>query len=241
MGFNEALLLVEACLCAGFVFVAWKLDKNRLHGLIIIFLILIATTGGKVIEIFGHATNAGNVFYAAVFLATYFLIERWGTSEGFRAIGVGIVGVLFFTVFLQITVAFESVPGGAPFADALGVLFETTPRLALASLAGYAASQALNVYLYAALKRRFGGRHVWLRANVANAAAQALDSIIFFSVAFGGLVSSPAIADIILTGYAVKVAFMMLAAPLLYLNSVEEDERDGSAEITMRHHGASVL
>lgn len=241
MGFNEALLLVEATLCAGFVFVAWKLDKHRLHGLIAIFLILIATTGGKIVEFFGHETNTGNIFYASVCLATYFLIERWGKGEAFRSVGVGVVAVLFFTVFLQITVAFEGVSEAARFSGALDILFETAPRLALASLAAYAASQALNIYLYAALKRRWAGRYVWLRANLANAGTQALDSVIFFSIAFGGLVLPSDVADIILTGYAIKIAFMMLAAPLLYLNVVEEEEHEGQPEITMRYHGASTL
>ncbi len=188
MGFNELLLYASAAICIAFVFFAYKLDKERLYSAIIIFLILISVTGGKLVELFGHTTNTGNVFYASIFLATYFLIERYGKREGIRSIWVGISCVLVFTALAQLAVHMEGSPSTAGLNGALSYAFSPGPRLALASLAAYLMSQTLNVHYYIFLKKRFQDRYLWLRANVCNATAQIVDSIVFFSIAFAGIV-----------------------------------------------------
>ncbi len=218
MQFNDYILLLTAILSAAMVLIASKTDKERLYSLIIIFLFLISIVGGKVVEFFGHQTNTGNIFYASVFLATYFLVERYGTREGVRSIFVGVTAVVFFSVLLQLTLMLISSPGSVAFNNALAAAFAPAPRLALASLVAYMLSQTLNVYLYAALKKYFEERQLWLRANISNVLSQLLDSAVFFSIAFFGVVPTENVADILLTGFVIKVAFMLIASPLLYLN-----------------------
>jgi hypothetical protein len=234
MGFNEALLLVEAVICAGLVIAVWTLDRERLMGVIAIALILITTAGGKVIEVFGHETNTGNLFYASIFLATYFLIERYGRRAGMRAVWWGVAAVVSFLALAELSVAFVGSGQTGSFDAALFSIFDRAPRIALASLVAYVASQSLNVYLYAYLKRRLDGGRLWLRANIANALAQVLDSAVFFSIAFIGVVPPPHVFDIIVTGYVIKTCFIAVAAPLLYFNTVEEEEGD-TASVTIRY------
>jgi queuosine precursor transporter len=235
MGVNELLLILTAAASAGFVYGAWRLDKERIYSIIVIFLILISVLGGKIVEFFGYQTNTGNIFYAAVFLATYFLIERYGRREGIRSIWIGVAGVLSFAVLLQLALLYKSVPATEGLGEALALAFEPISRLALASLLGYIASQSLNVYLYIYLKERFAGTRLWFRANLANLCAQILDSLIFFTVAFWGVVPSAQVYEVIAIGFIIKVLFMMAAAPLLYLNRVEEDEASGSVMMTLRY------
>src|SRR5260370_1365033 len=110
MQFNEITLFLTALICASLVLIVWKINKERLYGLIVIFLILISTAGGKIVLFFGHETNTGNIFYASIFLATYFLVERHGKREGFRSIWVGVAGVLSFAVLLQLALMLASDP-----------------------------------------------------------------------------------------------------------------------------------
>jgi uncharacterized integral membrane protein (TIGR00697 family) len=229
---NELLLLVTAMISALFVAGGWWLGKERLYSVAVVFLILIAAVGGKVVLFFGHATNTGNVFYASIFLATYFIIERFGRREGFHFMWVSVVAVLFFSAFISITVALIGVPDTAPISDALSIAFAPVSRVALASLCAYMLSQTLNVYLYLYLKERMQGKRLWLRANIANFFAQALDSAVFFTIAFWGAVSPYNIWDILLTGFAIKVIYMLCASPLLYLNRIEEDD-DGFGTVVL--------
>jgi len=64
---NELLLAGSSLASALFTTLMWKLGKNRLYAAIIVFLILIASVGGKLVPVFGHVTNSGNIFYASVF------------------------------------------------------------------------------------------------------------------------------------------------------------------------------
>ncbi|OGG52669.1 hypothetical protein A3H16_01105 [Candidatus Kaiserbacteria bacterium RIFCSPLOWO2_12_FULL_53_8] len=232
---NELLLLITALVSASFVVAGWKLGKERLYSVMIVFLILITAVGGKIVFFFGHATNTGNIFYASVFLATYFLIERFGRREGIYSIWVGIIAVLFFSVLARITIALTGADVTTPLNDALAIAFGPVPRIALASLCGYALSQSLNVYLYLSLKKRMRGRYLWLRANICNAIAQLLDSAVFFTIAFLGVVSFSDVSDIIFTGLAIKIVYMMFASPLLYLNRFEEEEdSEGNVVVTLK-------
>jgi uncharacterized integral membrane protein (TIGR00697 family) len=221
---NELLLLITALVSALFVLAGWKFGKERLYSVIIVFLILIAAVGAKIVFFFGHPTNTGNIFYASVFLATYFLIERFGKREGLYSIGVGIVAVVFFSALIQITIALTGSPATAPINNALATAFGPISRVTLASLCAYALSQSLNVYLYLVLKERMQGKYLWLRANICNALAQLLDSTVFFLIAFIGLVPPADIWEIIFTGLFIKIVYMMVASPLLYFNRVEEEQ-----------------
>jgi hypothetical protein len=231
---NELLLFITALLSGLFVWGGWKLGKERLYSVIIVFLILITAVGGKIIILFGHETNTGNIFYASVYLATYFLIERFGRKEGLYSIWVGIIAVAFFTIAVQITIAFAGIDATAPFNAALTAVYGSALRIAFASIVAYMFSQNLNVRLYLYLKERFHRRYLWLRANICNVVSQLLDSGIFFAVAFWGVVAPSGIADIILTGLAIKIVYMMIASPLLYLNRLEEEEEaNGNVAVTL--------
>lgn len=232
---NELLLFITALVSTVLVLAGWKFGKERLYSVIIVFLILISAVGGKIAVFFGHETNTGNIFYAAVFLATYFLIERFGRKEGIYSIWVGMVAVLFFSILVRITVGLIGSETTSALNEALSIAFNPLPQVALASLCAYGISQSLNVYLYLRLKDWMHGSKLWLRANISNALAQSVDSIIFFTIAFWGVALPSGIFDLVLTGIFIKVVYMMVASPLLYLNTIEEgQDREGNTVIMLR-------
>jgi uncharacterized integral membrane protein (TIGR00697 family) len=231
---NELLLLGQAAVSTLVVLVIWRYARERLFGIIALYLILITVSGGKIVEFFGHPTNAGNIFYASVYLATYFLIERMGRREGVKSIWLGVAGVLIFFMFTEMTLAFSSSLVASEFSDAFQAAHASFSRLTVASLIAYIVSQNLNVYLYTYLKRRLNGTYLWVRANVCNLIAQFLDSIIFFTVAFWGAVQPENIVDIMMTGFIIKVAFVAITTPLLLMNRVELEEGKDFSTISLR-------
>jgi queuosine precursor transporter len=231
---NELLLVIEAAVCALLVVVTWRFALERLYAVIAIFLILIANLGGKIIEVFGHATNTGNIFYAAVFLATYFIIERNGKREGIYSIWIGVIAVAVFFVLVQITVAMVGSPTTAVLNNALPVAYSPFSQITVASLIAYVVSQNLNVYLYTYLKRKINGSYLWVRANVSNVLAQIVDSALFFTIAFWGLVPPGNIWDILITGFAIKVIFVAVTSPLLFLNRIEQEDGRDFSKISIR-------
>lgn len=231
---NEILLILTAVFSIIFILVSWRSGKERLYSAIIIFLLLIPTVGGKIVEFMGFETNTGNIFYASVFLATYFLIERFGKKEGIRSIWIGISGVVSFLILIKITLALTGSNTTRPLNEALDTAFGPSTRVAIASLIAYVLSQNLNVYLYTTLKEKMKGARLWLRANIANALAQILDSAVFFIIAFWHVVPLANVFEIIVVGLVIKILYMMLAAPLIYLNTVEYEERGNYSTVTVK-------
>ena len=231
---NELLLLGQAAVSTIFVLLTWHFARDRLYGVIFILLVLIGVGGGKLIEIFGHVTNTGNIYYGAIFLATYFIIERLGKRQGIYSIWLAVIAIAFFFILMQIVVSFASVPATAHFSDALSEAFSPFSRLTSASLIAFVLSQNLNIFIYIWLKERWNGARLWLRANIASFAAQILDSVVFFSIAFWGVVPSANVWGIIAIGFLVKVVYVALATPLLYLNRIESEDGGDYVEISLR-------
>ena len=233
---NEALLLLTAVVSTGFIIVSSKFGtKENLHGSIVIFLILISTVGGKIVEFFGYETNTGNIFYASIFLATYFLIERHGRHEGSRSLWTGVVGLVSFLILIKITLLLTGSEVTSQLNQALSAAFVPTTRIAAASILAFILSQSLNIYIFVTLKEKFEGKYLWLRANVSNALSQILDSLIFFTLAFFGVASIASVLEIILVSLTIKIVYMMVASTAIYLNRIEFGNRhDDYSTITIR-------
>lgn len=105
---NEMLVVGMALLDFTAIALVSRFGREWLYGLIGVNLILISTTGAKLIEHFGLITNVGNVFYAAVFLCLFLLIEQYGHRSAIRGIWLGFALLAFFigmTQFVLSTVA----------------------------------------------------------------------------------------------------------------------------------------
>lgn len=215
---NELLLLSIAILDLGLVLLMHRLGKKWLYSSIVVNLILISVFGAKLISIFGLVTNSGNVFYAAVFFATYLLIEHHGLSSGVNVVWLGVLSTTFFMVMSQFAAFTVGVGETAEINGAIHTLFTLAPRVALASLVAYVAAQSLNSLLYGGFKKRNGKDRLWLRALASSSVAQLLDSILFFSIAFLGIVPLAVMVQAMIIGYVVKVLVGAMSIPLLYLS-----------------------
>jgi uncharacterized integral membrane protein (TIGR00697 family) len=56
--------------------------------------------------------------------------------------------------------------------------------MALASLIAFGASDFLDIYIFSKIRKAFGQKRLWLRNNVSNIISQAIDTILFMTIAF---------------------------------------------------------
>ena len=209
---NEALFVLSALIDILFILVAARRGTTWLYGTIILNLVLVTIFGAKLITVFGLATNAGNVFYACVFLATHFILERHGRQEGVKTVLFGVGLMVLFTLMAQLATAFsESVPG-----DVAVMSFPL--RITFASILAYVFAQRINIAVYDWLKRRTHGKLLWLRSNGANIVGQLADSLLFFSIAFLDLPGS-VLVQAILAGWLLKSLVVLAGTPFLYLDT----------------------
>jgi uncharacterized integral membrane protein (TIGR00697 family) len=215
--FNETLFLLTAFAIFSFIFCCFFLGRRWLHAAIAVNLIAISFFGAEVVSIFGKITNVGNIFYVAVFFAGQLLAEHYGRKEADRSIGLGFAYVVFVIVVGQIIVRYVPTPESVKVAESIKALFVFTPRIALASLLAYLCSQSINIWLYSYIGK-LRKKEIWLRSIVSNLVGQFLDSIIFFSVAFLGVLSQGQLVEAMTTGFWIKFLLGLFMVPLLYLS-----------------------
>lgn len=212
---NEFLFILSVVVNIVFIFIAARKGIEWLLGAISANLILVGIFGAKLITIFGLTTNVGNIFYACVFLATHFIIERYGRKVGQKTIWYGLMFILFFVAMSWFATQLIGISTNKVGDNSMGMSFSV--RLIVASMLGYVFSQCVNIAVYDRIKIWTNGKFLWLRSNCANIISQFLDSVLFFSIAFFDL-SGPVLVQTILAGWIIKIVVVAMGTPFLYLD-----------------------
>lgn len=200
----------------GLILFASRRGKEFLFATIAINLALISVFGAKLISVFGFVTNTGNVFYAGVFLATHMLIENYGKEEGYRTIRTGAFAILLFLLMAQFTFDLTGYAGTADVNRAIDNLFRNIPRIGIASISAFIIAQYVNIWFYGLLKDKTRNKKLWLRDNASNLLGQFVDSALFFSIAFMGIVPNTVLIQIMIGGFIAKVAVGAVGTLFLY-------------------------
>ena len=171
----------------------------------------------KTVELFGMTASLGNIVYSTSFLATDILSENYGKKDAVRAVGIGFIALASLTLFMNFALLFE--PASIDFAhESMETLYTLLPRIALASFLAYGISQVHDVWAYALLKkRRPQSRWIWLRNNLSTMVSQALDTLIFVTIAFVGSIPAREFWQIALSTYVLKWFVAGADTPLVYL------------------------
>lgn len=210
------VLLYLAIAISFCVFIAW-LSRSRGPALltgVFAALILIATTvAAKIIVIGPVVLSATVVTYSMTFLISDMLSEFYGKRAARHAILSALVADIIFVVTIFFVLRWTPAPVWEG-QEAMETVLGQTPRIVLASIAAYIAAQLSDISVYHALKKKTGGRLLWLRNNVSTIIGQSIDSVIFYTVAFLGVVP---IVQLIAWTIAAKVFIAIVDTPALYL------------------------
>jgi len=146
------------------------------------------------------------------------LTEVYGYSAARRVIWLGFCCNLIFVGFI---VAAGALPGAAGAWDgtaqsAYQRVLGFAPRLLAASFAAYVAGEFLNAFIMARLKVATRGRWLWSRTISSTLVGQGIDSAIFISGAFLGVLPSGILVRTILFQWDFKTAYEILATPVTY-------------------------
>jgi len=171
----------------------------------------------KTVQLFGLTSSLGNIVYATSFLATDILSENYGKKDAGRAVGIGFLSLLSLTVFMNLALLFK--PATVDFAQqSMLTLYSLLPRIALGSFVAYGVSQFHDVWAYSLMKERHPERQwIWLRNNASTMVSQAIDSLIFVTIAFVGSVPARAFWELVLSTYVLKWLVAAADTPLVYL------------------------
>ncbi|MCX6129975.1 MAG: queuosine precursor transporter [Proteobacteria bacterium] len=191
----------------------------------------------KVVTIAGFTFGAGNLFFPLSYLFGDVLTEVYGYARSRRVVWAGFAALIFASVMSWIVLSLPAAEGYTGQA-ALMQVFGSTPRIVLASILAYFIGEFMNSLVLAKLKVKTEGRLLWLRTIGSTIAGEAVDSLLFYPLAFYGIWANDLLLKVMLANYCIKVGWEVLATPLTYrvvafLKRVEqEDYYDRTTDFT---------
>jgi uncharacterized integral membrane protein (TIGR00697 family) len=183
---------------------------------IFVVVLLISNLVGQKISAFGPFRVSGaQLLFPITYIFGDVFTEVYGYSASRRVIWIGFFASAVLAVMGLITVALPPAPDW-PNQKAFATVFEFVPRLVGASLVAYWCGEFANSFVLAKMKLVTKGRYLWTRTVGSTVVGQAVDTVIVMILAFGGSLSAGLIANLIVSGYAFKVVYEVLATPLTY-------------------------
>lgn len=144
----------------------------------------------KVIQVGSITVTAGLLVFPISYIINDCIAEVWGFKKARLIIWSGFAMNFFVVALGLIAVAIPA----APFWEGeehFDFVFGMAPRIVIASLTAFLVGSFLNAYVMSKMKVASGGKNFSVRAILSTIVGETADSLIFFPVAFGGVIAWP--------------------------------------------------
>jgi uncharacterized integral membrane protein (TIGR00697 family) len=172
----------------------------------------------KIVQFDGWpAFGAGVLFFPISYVFGDILTEVYGYARARRVIWAGFAGLIFASFMAWVVVALPP----APFWEnqkAYEVAFGQAPRIAAASMFAYFCGEFVNSFVLAKMKIVTAGRWLWTRTIGSTIAGEAVDSALFYPLAFynSGIIPNEQLGAIMLAQFVLKVSVEVIFTPVTY-------------------------
>lgn len=167
----------------------------------------------KVIQ-FGFVTfTAGMLVFPISYIINDCIAEVWGFRRTRLVIWLGFLLNFFAVGVGQIAVFIPA----APFwegEEAFNFVFSLAPRVAIASFLAFFVGSFMNAYVMSRMKLQSKGKHFSVRAIVSTLAGEGVDSLIFFPIAFAGMMPVHELIRMMLTQMILKTLYEIIILPV---------------------------
>jgi len=190
----------------------------------------------KLSTVGGFTFGAGILFFPLSYVLGDVLTEVYGYANARRCVWAGFVALAFMAFMATVVVAMPPSPdwgcaassdpafagaarAGGPAAICQSTyesVFGSTWRIALASLLAFWCGEFVNSFVLAKMKVWTGGRRLWTRTIGSTVFGQAVDSAIFYPIAFYGIWQTQSVMEVMVTNWAMKVGWEVLLTPVTY-------------------------
>ncbi|NSW77847.1 MAG: queuosine precursor transporter [Chthonomonadetes bacterium] len=176
---------------------------------------IVAVKPVRVFNLFQLDLDAGTLLFPISYIFGDVLVEVYGYARSRRVIWLGFGFNLFAALLFAIIVALPPSPEWQ-MQEAFATILGQTPRIVLGSLIAFWCGEFVNSYVMAKMKILTGGQYLWTRTISSTMVGQAVDTVLFQTIAFAGVWETPLLLRVILWNYTAKVLYEALATPLTY-------------------------
>lgn len=186
-----------------------------LLALFVAILLISNIAATKLLAVGPFIMDGGAILFPLTYIIGDVLAEVYGLKAAKRAIwtafGVSALAALTF-------LAVQYLPGAPEYANqaAFEAVLGFVPQIVIASLAAFLCGQFMNAYVLVKMKEKWGDKNLWARLLGSTIAGQFVDTIIFCTIAFYGVITGWSFANYVLVGVAYKVAMEIILLPVTY-------------------------
>ncbi len=177
----------------------------------------------KVIQIGSITVTAGLLVFPISYIINDCIAEVWGFKKARLIIWSGFAMNFFVVALGLIAVAIPA----ASFWEGeehFDFVFGMAPRIVVASLTAFLVGSFLNAYVMSKMKIASGGKNFSARAILSTIVGETADSLIFFPVAFGGVIAWPEL--LVMMGIQIVLKSMyeviILPATIRVVNAIKK-------------------
>ena len=169
------------------------------------------------VPILGSVTFiAGVLFFPISYLFGDILTEVYGYALDRRVVWAGFGALLFAAIMAATIVALPPAAWWVGNQAAVEQIFGNTPRIVAGSMIAFWCGSFVNSFVLAKMKIWTSGRWLWTRTVGSTLCGELVDTVIFSTIAFYGVVSTEHLVAVGITQYAMKSGWEILATPLTY-------------------------
>jgi uncharacterized integral membrane protein (TIGR00697 family) len=161
--------------------------------------------------------GAGVLFFPISYVFGDILTEVYGYARARRVIWAGFAGLVFASLMAYVVVALPPAPNW-PNQKAYEIAFGSAPRIAAASMFAYFCGEFANSFILAKMKILTAGRQLWMRTIGSTIVGEAVDSTLFYPLAFynSGIMPNEIIPKLMVAQFITKVAVEVIFTPVTY-------------------------
>jgi len=200
-----------------------KEDDNHLSPVFLIIaclfvagLLLSNIIAGKLIAVLGMVLPGAVILFPLTYIFGDVLTEVYGFKKIRLVIWTGFAANLLMAAVFALVIYIPS-PDFFTEEKAFALVLGMAPRVVLASLLAYFIGEMTNSVILSKMKIITRGKWLWTRTIGSTLAGEGIDTMIFISIAFWGLVPGEVLLQMMLFQYIFKVSYEILATPLTYL------------------------
>ena len=169
----------------------------------------------KVCTVWGITFGSGILLFPISYIFGDVLTEVYGYARSRKVVWAGFGALTFASFVAWFVVALPPSPVW-PDQAALATVFGSTYRIVAASLLAFFAGEFTNSYVLARMKVWTEGRMLWARTIGSTIVGEAVDSVIFYPIAFWGVWPDELVIKVMIGNYLLKTAWEVVMTPVTY-------------------------
>ncbi|MBI5135399.1 queuosine precursor transporter [Candidatus Uhrbacteria bacterium] len=183
--------------------------------LFVAVLLISNVASTKIVEARWFTFDGGTILFPLSYIFGDILTEVYGYRQSRITIWLGFFSALLMSA-LFVTVGKLPAAADWPNQAAYDAILGATPRIVFASLIAYWCGEFSNSVILAKMKVWTNGRRLWARTIGSTVVGELVDSVLFVTIAFAGVLPSTLIAPLIISNYVFKTAMEILLTPVTY-------------------------